>query len=149
MGSAPSAPRVVIDTNVFVSGLLNTQGQPYQLLEAVRRGALTVLMSVEQQAELDRVLHRRRLLQRYHLPIEERDTLLALLDTVASPIALSLAPPIAVRDINDAAILATAIEGSADYLITGDEDLLTLQGDPALGDLRIVTVRDFITILSP
>lgn len=139
--------RVVVDTNLFVSGLINTRGQPYQLLESLRRGAFTVLLSTEQRAELVRVLHRRRLLHRYHLPTDERDALLALLETIAVPIALHSSPPVAVRDMKDEIILATALDGNADYLITGDEDLLTLNGDPALGLLKIVTVREFLEVL--
>ena len=140
--------RVVVDTNLFVSGLLNTHGQPYQLLQALRAGAFTVLMSAEQRAELDRVLHRRRLIRRYHLPTEDRDTLLSFLDTVASPVALSTTLPVTVRDAKDEIILITAVEGAANYLVTGDDDLLTLNGDPALGALQIVTVRDFLAIMT-
>ena len=41
-------------------------------------------------------------------------------------------------------VLATALAGIADYLVTGDQDLLVLDGDPAIGALRIVTVREFL-----
>jgi len=55
---------------------------------------------------------------------------------------------VAVRDVKDEKILASAIEGAADYLVTGDADLLILNGNPALGTLKIVTVRDFLAVLA-
>jgi len=53
------------------------------------------------------------------------------------------------RNPNDAHILAAAIAGGADYLVTGDRDLLVLGGDPALGSLRIVTPAEFLALLAP
>jgi predicted nucleic acid-binding protein len=51
--------------------------------------------------------------------------------------------PVAVRDVKDIHLLAAALGGDADYLVTGDDNLLVLNGDPALGWLRIVTVRTY------
>jgi len=56
-------------------------------------------------------------------------------------------PPVLVRDQQDEHILAAAVAGHADYLVTGDRDLLVLDGDPALGSLRIVTPAAFLSIL--
>jgi predicted nucleic acid-binding protein len=47
----------------------------------------------------------------------------------------------------DERILGAALAGNADFLVTGDEDLLVLAGDPRLGSLRIVTVAAFLAIL--
>ena len=55
--------------------------------------------------------------------------------------------PVHVRDPKDAKILALALGGNADYLVTGDDDLLVLNGDPRLGKLQIVTVHTFLTVL--
>ena len=57
-------------------------------------------------------------------------------------------PPVSSRDPKDDPLLAVALSGHADYLITGDDDLLVLDGEPALGTLRIVTVRDFLQLLA-
>jgi predicted nucleic acid-binding protein len=50
----------------------------------------------------------------------------------------------AVRDSDDDAVLGTAIAGEADYLVTGDEDLLSLS---TFRDVAIVTPRQFLAIL--
>jgi len=56
--------------------------------------------------------------------------------------------PVSVRDPKDDIVLATALTGEADFLVTGDVDLLVLNGHPAFGDLRIVVVREFLAVLS-
>lgn len=52
--------------------------------------------------------------------------------------------PIRSRDPKDNKLLACALSTNADYLITGDEDLLILNGNPALGALKILTAKDFL-----
>jgi putative PIN family toxin of toxin-antitoxin system len=149
MSDAPAKPRVVIDTNLFVSGLLNTQGHPFALMESLRAQAVTLMMSDEQRAELGDILSRPRLVTRYHLSQSDAQALLALVDSTCIRVPLDHPLPVAVRDPKDEAILATALEGDADYLVTGDEDLLSLNGESALGALKIVTVRDFLQDHTP
>jgi hypothetical protein len=55
--------------------------------------------------------------------------------------------PVDVRDPKDAHILAAALGGDADYLITGDDDLLVLRDDSRLSRPDIVTVVEFLSIL--
>ena len=55
--------------------------------------------------------------------------------------------PVQVRDPKDEHVLAAALSGKADYLVTGDEDLLHLDGDPKLGNLQIITAREFVNLL--
>jgi putative PIN family toxin of toxin-antitoxin system len=148
MTSESKILRVVIDTNLFVSGLLSKQGQPFFLLEAWHAQRFILLMSDEQRAELEDVLARPRLIRRYNLSPSEADALLALVDHHSRRVALTSAPPLAVRDVKDEMILASAVEGLADYLVTGDDDLLILNKHPKLGRLSIVPVRDFLVILN-
>ncbi|HEY4033350.1 MAG TPA: putative toxin-antitoxin system toxin component, PIN family [Ktedonobacteraceae bacterium] len=147
MTSESTKLRVVVDTNLFVRGLLNKQGQPFALLEAWHAKRFTLVMSDEQRAELEDVLARPRLIKRYHLSPSEADALLALVNRLSQRVVLTGALPVAVRDVKDEMILASAVEGAAHYLITGDDDLLTLNRNPALGVLRIVPVRDFLAVL--
>jgi hypothetical protein len=56
--------------------------------------------------------------------------------------------PVAVRDPEDVHLLAAALGGNAAYLVTGDADLPILNGDPALGPLRIVAARAFLDALA-
>lgn len=53
---------------------------------------------------------------------------------------------IKVRDPKDQEILATALGGKADYLVTGDEDLIVLKDSNKLGRLKIVGVKEFLKL---
>jgi len=147
MTSVKRGLRVVIDTNLFVSGIIIKHGNPFDLLEAWRAGLFAVLMSDEQQAELEEVLHRPAIQKKYGLADEEIATLFRLLDMTAPRVRSRRRLPVKVRDSKDEMILGSALGGKADYLITGDTDLLTLQGEPGLGSLRIITVVDFMSTL--
>jgi predicted nucleic acid-binding protein len=52
--------------------------------------------------------------------------------------------PIHSRDTKDDKVLRCALMGKCDYLITGDEDLLILNGRAELGNLHIVKAADFL-----
>ncbi len=56
--------------------------------------------------------------------------------------------PIQSRDPNDDMFLAVALGAAATFLVSGDNDLLSLKGAPELGELRIVTVREFLDLLA-
>jgi predicted nucleic acid-binding protein len=74
--------------------------------------------------------------------------LLRRLATRADLVVPRFPVPVPVRDPSDEHILALAITGNADYLVTGDDDLLTLAGDPRLPGLQIVTFVAFLGILA-
>lgn len=145
--SAGERARVVIDTNLFVSGTLLKRGAPYRLLEAFRAQQFTLVISEELRAEIAEVLQRPKLAARYQVTEGDVAALLFAIDTGAAFTPLTTPPPGRVRDPKDEAVLLAALSGAADYLVTGDEDLLVLRSDPQLGTLRIVTVTEFLEVL--
>lgn len=70
-----------------------------------------------------------------------------MLDVVSTVVSPPTIIPVKVRDPKDQKVLATALGGKADYLVTGDEDLLDLKRNPKLGKLKIVTVWEFLKLL--
>ncbi|MDQ3700403.1 MAG: putative toxin-antitoxin system toxin component, PIN family [Chloroflexota bacterium] len=143
-----STLKAVVDTNLFVSALITRSGIPNALILAWRARRFQLLMSPAIRQEISTVLRRPRMRQRYGLAEEEMSTLLQLIDRRAIPVLLSTILPVTVRDPKDEMVLAAAIAGSADYLVTGDADLLVLHGDSRLGDLQIVTPRQFLERLA-
>lgn len=142
--------RVLIDTNLFVSGLISNKGAPHELMQLWLSGVFALIISADQREEIAEVLSRPLIVQRYRVYPESRERLLQLLDSQAVRVEVSAPPPIHVRDAKDEFILAAAVHGGADYLATGDEDLLVLDGQSELGSLRIVTARQLVNeLLSP
>jgi putative PIN family toxin of toxin-antitoxin system len=136
-----------VDTNIFVSGTLIKRGVPYELVQAFADGRFLLITSAFQRAEIDRVLRKPSLVTKYNITDLDRLRLLRRIDRQA--IVVTPTPIVAgwVRDPNDEPILGTALAGRADYLVSGDEDLLVLAGDARLGSLRIVTARTFLDLL--
>jgi putative PIN family toxin of toxin-antitoxin system len=115
--------RVVLDTNVLVSGLAYPQSNPGRILGAWRQGGLDLVLSRYILDELVRVLPR---LPRITLtPAEMRDLADSFLFK-AEIVEPSEEREERLRDENDQMILGTLRAAGADYLITGDKDLLAL-----------------------
>jgi putative PIN family toxin of toxin-antitoxin system len=144
--SARPLKRAVIDLNLFISGLI-AKGLPNQLISKFRQGAFILIISPQLRSELEEVLSREKFRVRYRVSDEIREDILSLIDTngiVANP---RRRLPVSIRDPKDEIVLATALGGRADVIVTGDDDLLVLNGDPRLGRLQIITVRAFLELL--
>jgi len=120
--------RLVLDTNVLISGLAYPGSIPGKILSAWHHGSLEVLLSDFILSELRRVLPR--LAHRHGLSATEMDDLtdiLAIQVELIEPEAIELAE---LRDAADLPVLGTLLSGlnhyAIDYLITGDKDLLAL-----------------------
>jgi len=107
--------RIVLDTNVLVSGLAYPTSVPGRIVGAWRGGRLDVVLSRFILAELLRVLPR----LNHRLQWREED-MLDMVDTLA--LLADLVEPSAA----DGPVLGTLIASGADYLVTGDKDLLVL-----------------------
>lgn len=122
--------RVVLDTNVLVSGIAYPSSIPGKILAAWRHGAIEVLLSEYILDELARVLPRLR--HRHDLDASEMADLIDTLRFQAELVEPASGTDPALRDANDQPVLHTlsvALEhAQADYLITGDKDLLALAG---------------------
>ena len=147
MKNGRKPPKVVVDTNILVSGLMALRSSPHQLIKAWQAGEFVMVISSVLFDEYSRVLARPKFVDALGLDRAEIAELLAAIQTRAKDVPVAAKIPVAVRDPKDEMVLATAVGGDADYLVTGDDDLLALRDDPRLGKLKIVTVREFLEVL--
>jgi putative PIN family toxin of toxin-antitoxin system len=135
--------RAVLDTNVVISATLIRGGNEDRILRAWRRGRFDLVLSPPILEELGRALFYEKL-QKFRWMSEEE--VAALLQALAqgSELVSGRRSIRASRDPDDDKFIAAAIEGEAEYVVTGDHDLLGL--DPYEG-VRIVTPAAFLTIL--
>ena len=124
--------KVVVDTNLFVSGSILKRGNPYELLEAWRQQRFVLLISSALQTEIAKVLVRPEIKEKYHLTTGEVEDTLRLLQTDALRTTPAPTLPLSLRDPKDEKVLALAIGGKANYLVTGDGGLLAVKGSPEL-----------------
>jgi putative PIN family toxin of toxin-antitoxin system len=115
--------RVVLDTNVLVSGLAYPGSIPGHIVSLWRQGGLEVVLSRYILDETSRVLPR---MSRVQLtPSEIRDLVDSLM-FLADIVDPDTEQDVNLRDAADQQVLATLRAARADYLITGDKDLLAL-----------------------
>ena len=140
---SPRGPLVVIDTNVWISGLLTRTGYPAQVARQVICGGQPVF-SAETFAELKARLWRPKF-DRY-ITLEQRKNYLADLDAIALWVEVSpeSATKTYCRDPDDDKFIHAALAAGSSHLVTGDGDLLCLH---PLGDLHILSPRDALTEL--
>ena len=117
--------KLVIDTNVVVSGLL-WLGNPGRLLEAAAQRRITLYTSPWLVAELTSTLKAPKLAARVKRSGLALDELLARYLNVAI-VVQPQDPPRVARDPDDDHVLACALAANADMIVSGDADLLTLK----------------------
>jgi putative PIN family toxin of toxin-antitoxin system len=114
--------RIVIDTNVLVSGIAYPYGFSGKIVSMWRSGSLKVTLSSYLLDEFKRGLPR---LSRNTLSATEIDRLVDTFLFIADVIEPDKVPH-TVRDSKDDPVLALLVESGAEALITGDKDLLAL-----------------------
>jgi uncharacterized protein len=169
------AVSAVIDTNVLVSGLLVAEGPPRQVLDAWLHGRFTLVTSPYQLEEATHVLAYPRVAERIRLEPAELAAILSGLMTLAvvtpgdavshsarmrsvsagrppeglpaseTGLGGDLQRPSVTRDPKDDAIVACAEEAGAEYIVSGDHDLLSL-GETR--GLQALTPRQFLEIIA-
>lgn len=135
-----SKVRYVFDTNVIVSSLLFKTSNPSKAFRyALKYGE--ILLSLELLEELSDVLRRKKF-NRF-VTSEERDEFLETF--VERAILVEVIEKVQeCRDPKDDKILELALNGQAEYIVSGDKDLLVLN---PFRDVKIVTVEEFLRVV--
>lgn len=136
--------RVVFDTNVIVSAFL-FGGLPYKLWGQVETGHLLALSSQVLLLELEETLQKDKffpILKSRHISIQHiLDQYYAMIEVVSD----SQEIPSIVRDSDDDVVLACAVAGQAEYIVTGDKDLLILK---SYQGIKIMLAAEFLALIS-
>ena len=134
--------RVVIDTNVLVSGVMNPQGVPGRIVDEVLAGAFTVLYDDRIMSEYREVLAR----PAFGFNLTDIDALLDFIEMTGETVT-GLRLPILLPDSRDLPFLEVAAAGRADAVITGN----TRHFKPRRGQhaVKICSPAEFVRSLPP
>ena len=130
--------RLVIDTNILISGLMSVNSLPQQVFDYATSQAI-LLMSDEVQSEIENVISRPKL-QKY-ITLERRTKFLSELSQQVERVTINQQIR-ACRDPKDDKFLDLAVCGEANYIITGDTDLLDLH---PFQNISIIKAANFLT----
>jgi putative PIN family toxin of toxin-antitoxin system len=136
-----SRPRVVLDTNVYISGLL-FGGIPAEILAQATEGDFVLCVSESIRDEVTATL-REKFKQSEDQIREGCQPLWEVAEFVESTTRLR----IITADPDDNRILECAVDGKADIVVTGDDHLLRLARSPQqppIDRIRIMILRRFI-----
>jgi uncharacterized protein len=136
--------RFVLDTNTLVSGLL-WGGTPGQLIAEIIARNSVLLTTDSLLDELQEVLGRPKFAPRFTAKGFTPQEVLEQYQLWSVIVTPSPIPHGVIRDKDDEAILSCAVGGRADYIVSGDGDLLTLK---EYQNIPIITTSQCLAILS-
>ena len=136
--------RVTVDANLLVSGALRLRpdAAPVRLIDTWRADGFTLLLSDPLLAEVARTLTKSYFTQR--LPAAEREAFLALLRRRALITPLTVPVTGIATHPEDDLVLATALSGNAQFVVTGDYKLVSLK---TYEGVLLVSVHEFLATL--
>lgn len=134
----------MLDTNVIVSGTIGNSGSPFIILEAWRKGRFILITSQTLIDEVERVFRYPRIQKKYHITEKQVTNVIKNLInySIATPRNIKLS--VITKDPPDNEVLIAALEGEADYIVTGDADLLELK---SYKGIKIVLPSEFLELL--
>ena len=137
MKNAKPKPRVVIDSNVFISALV-FGGKPREVTRLIADKSIMLFVSEECLSEL-----RRKIVSKFPEYINELVRLERLLGRRAKFVKLGIPQIKASRDLDDNKFIETAVLGKCGFIVSGDKDLLDID---KYQNIRIVTPSEFLTL---
>jgi uncharacterized protein len=132
---------IVIDTNILISAALSPSGTAYQAF-ALAIQEFTIAQSAETYQEIAQRIYKPKFDK--YISNERKEEFLNLI-RIKSQFIDTQSQITSCRDPDDNKFLELAIDSDAQFLITGDQDLLILKSQPEYQHL-IISARDFLEL---
>ena len=132
--------KLVLDTNIYISSFF-WGGNPRKIMERIISGKDTLFISKEILAEVFSVMAR----PKFNVRKEYINQFINAVEEIAYDVKLKGIIKNVCRDKDDDKIIECAVLSNADYIITGDYDLLTIK---EYRSTRILTANEYINIIT-
>lgn len=122
--------KIVLDCNVLISGLMTPRGNPARILRLAYERNVELLVSPEIIKEYWRVLHYPKIakrLEKVGIPLAMAENILKNFNEIATVTLGILEVKVIKNDPTDDKFLSCAVEGKADFIVSGDEHLLSVK----------------------
>ena len=134
---------VVLDTNVVISAAINPKGPPAEIIRRWRAQSFAWVSSADLFAELKRVIQSPEIRRFLAWDKDEIADFLATVSQIVRTVTPAQTLHVIKDDPADNRVLEAAIEAGADYIVTGDKALLSLEtceGIPIITPVRFLAV---------
>lgn len=131
--------RVTPDTNILVSATI-ARGNEFEIIKSAYESRITLVLSPVILQEFMEVLQR----PKFRLSSDEIAEAVKRIMSLSFLVIPAAFAPVILTDPDDDMVLATAIAGAADYIVSGDSHLLSLQ---SYRGIKIVTSKQFLGLL--
>lgn len=132
--------KVVIDTNVIISGLIKEESTPGKILKAWKNNKFILLLSPPIFEEISRIIKHPKIINYHKLNEEEIEDFLLNLYSASHETEGKIELNV-VEDPDDNIFVACAVEGNADCVVTGDKIFLKLK---EYEGIKIITPSQFL-----
>ena len=137
--------RAVLDANIIISALIQPKGASGRILTSLlEKSSFELVVSPAILAEIRRSLSYPKVRKYIKASQEELDLWVAAIELVAQPVEGKLRIHAVGEDPDDDKYIEAAVEGLAQFVVTGDKHLLSLK---SYENIRIVTPRVFLDLL--
>ncbi len=136
--------RAVLDTNVVVSGIIKGGSPPGRISAALFQRRFIAVTSSALLTEAARVLSYPKISRRYHLERETINSIMTSLTLVSDCVETPKVSWKASPDPDDDLFLACALQGNADYVVTGDQDFRSMG---SFQGVQLITAESFLKLL--
>jgi putative PIN family toxin of toxin-antitoxin system len=137
--------RAVLDANVIISALIQPKGASGQILTSlVDANSFELIVSSAILAELRRALSYPKVRKYIKFSNQDLDLWVASLELIAQPVDGNIRVHAVAEDPDDNKYIEAAVEGLAQFVVTGDKHLLSLK---FYETIRVVTPRVFLGLL--
>jgi putative PIN family toxin of toxin-antitoxin system len=143
MTRVASVIRAVVDTNILIRALIKPRGTVGPVLAHLAESQYTIVYSEPMLDELIAKLALPRIREKYGIDQETIETTIALL-AIRGELVHPTQPVKVCRDPKDDMLIEAALAGGAEFLVTGDEDLLVLK---KYGTVQVITPRTFLAVV--
>lgn len=133
--------KIVLDTNVYISGMLRRDGTCGQIFKTLlEKEAFIMVISSAIILEITRVLRYKKIREKYYIEKAFLKDLVNASQIVPGQLEINVIK----EDPSDNKFLICALEGKADYLVTGDKHLLNLG---TYKGTKIISPKDFKSLI--
>lgn len=138
--------RVVVDTNILISALISKKpSPPFQIYQLIKSGNFLLITSSTILEELEDVITREEIVKLHQRTSGQIKEILEEIIETSYIIPGLVNVEVVKEDPDDDKFIAAAIEGRADYIITGDKPLLNIK---EYHGIKIISPREFVKSLN-